>query len=102
MDILQGIILVVLCFVIVSETHLPTSFRSIGIIPLSLLGLVLLGCLFINSPVLGIVGIVAIYVLIQSPKVIVVPEKQVAHEPFTLFKGTLEEEMVNQLPGIST
>jgi len=47
MNILQAVILVVLCIVILLEVRLPPSFRQIGLGPLVLLGVVILGELFV-------------------------------------------------------
>lgn len=102
MNILQAIILVSLCVVILMDLRLPPSFREIGIGPLTLLGVLLLGSLFMSSPVLGIVGVVVLYTLIQPiPQVLPpVPKDECPEEPAPVFKDTLEEEVIKNVPGV--
>lgn len=102
MNILHAVILVVLCIVILLEVRLPPSFRQIGLGPLVLLGVVILGALFVNSPVLGIVGVVVLYSLIQPipPTLSPLPKEECPVAPETSFKDTLEEEIVKNVPGI--
>ena len=101
MDILQVTILVVLCVMILMEVRLPPSVRQIGLGPLTLLGVIVLGYLFMNSPVLGIVGVLVLYTLIQPVQVLPEPPKdECPEEPAPLFKDTLEEEVVKNVPGV--
>jgi hypothetical protein len=102
MDILQAFILVVLCAVIVMDVRLPPSFREIGLGPLTLLGVLILGYLFMNSPVLGIVGVVVLYSLIQPVHQELAPvmKDECPEEPAPLFKDTLEEEVIKSVPGV--
>ena len=102
MDILQATILVVLCVMILMEVRLPPSVRQIGLGPLTLLGVIVLGYLFMNSPVLGIVGVLVLYTLIQPVHQVLpeVPKDECPEEPAPLFKDTLEEEVVKNVPGV--
>jgi hypothetical protein len=99
MDLVQGLILVVLCIVILADARVPASVRRIGLTPLSLLGLVILVTLFMSSPVLGIVGVVALYVMFLPPKELPEVVKDECEEPQPDFKETLEEEIVKRVPG---
>ena len=102
MNILQAVILVVMCIVILLEVRLPPSFRQIGMGPPVLLGVVLLGSLAVNSPVLGIVGAVLLYSLVQPlPQTLApFPKDECIEAPAPSFKDTLEEEIVKNVPGI--
>jgi hypothetical protein len=98
MDILQGVILILMCLVILLDVQLPHSVRKIGMIPLLILGFMLILYLFTNSPVLGIVGIVVLYVLFQTPKVLPEPPKDTCEEDQpAIFKDTLEEEVIRSM-----
>jgi hypothetical protein len=99
MDLVQGLILVVMCIVILADVRISNSFRRIGLVPLSVLGFVVLVSLFMSSPVLGIVGAVTLYVLFLPPKELPEVIKDECAEPQPDFKETLEEEIVKQVPG---
>jgi hypothetical protein len=101
MNILQAVILVVMCIVILLEIRLSPSFRQIGLGPLAILGVVILGYLFVNSPVLGILGVVVLYSLIQPPvEMAPFPKDECLEAPAPSFKDTLEEEIIKNVPGI--
>jgi len=98
MDILQGVILILMCAVILLDVQLPHSVRKIGMIPLLILGFMLLLYLFANSPVLGIVGLVVMYILFQTPKTLSAPPQDTCEEEKpAVFKDTLEEEMIRSM-----
>ena len=101
MDPLQAMILVVMCILILLEIRLPPSFRKIGMGPLVILGVVVLGYLFMTSPVLGIVGVVTLYSLVQPVPQTMDPvvKDECTEEPAPSFKDTLEEEMIKNVPG---
>ena len=102
MNILHALILVFMCMLILFEVKLPSAFRKIGLGPLTLLGVVIIGYLFINNPVLGIVGAVMLYSLILPIPEVLSPvvKDECAETPPPSFKDTLEEEMVKNVPGI--
>ena len=98
MDILQGVILILMCAVILLDVQLPHSVRKIGMIPLFILGFMLLLYLFSNSPVLGIVGLVVMYILFQTPKTLPAPPQDTCEEEKpAVFKDTLEEEVIRSM-----
>jgi Ca2+/Na+ antiporter len=99
MDLVQGLILVVMCIVILADVRISNSFRRIGLVPLSVLGFVVLVSLFMSSPVLGIVGAVTLYVLFLPPQELPEVIKDECAEPQPDFKETLEEQIVKQVPG---
>jgi len=102
MDILQGVILILMCFVILLDVQLPHSVRKIGMIPLLILAFMLLLYLFANSPVLGIVGIVVLYVLFQPPKTLPpMPQDTCEEDQPAVFKDTLEEEVIRSMADAS-
>jgi hypothetical protein len=98
MDILQGIVLILMCLVILLDVQLPHSVRKIGMIPLMILGFMILLYLFQNSPVLGIIGIVVMYVLFQTPKTLPDPPQDTCEEDQpAVFTNTLEEEVIRSM-----
>jgi hypothetical protein len=102
MDILQGVILILMCAVILLDVQLPHSVLKIGMIPLMILGFMLLLYLFANSPVLGIVGIVVLYVLFKTPKTLPPPPQDECEEAQpAVFKDTLEEEVIRSMASAS-
>ena len=102
MDILQAVILILMCLVILLDVQLPPSVRKIGMIPLGILGFMLLLYLFANSPVLGIVGIVVLYVLLKPvAKMPEAPQNTCEEDQPAVFKDTLEEEVIRSMTGSS-
>ena len=98
MDILQGVVLILMCLVILLDVQLPHSVRKIGMVPLLILGFMLLLYLFQNSPVLGIIGIVVLYVLFQTPKTLPdLPQDTCEEDQPAVFTNTLEEEMIRSM-----
>jgi len=102
MDILQGVVLILMCLVILLDVQLPHSVRKIGMIPLMILGFMILLYLFQNSPVLGIIGIVVMYVLFKTPKTLPdLPQDTCEEDQPAVFTNTLEEEVIRSMTDAS-
>jgi hypothetical protein len=99
MIVLHGVVLVLLCMIILLNITLPPSIRSIGIVPVTITLMFMVMYLFTHSPLLGIVGIVAAYTLIQSSTTRSIPALPTDADftPTNQFQETLEEYMVNRI-----
>ena len=99
MIVLHGVVLVLLCVIILLNITLPPSVRSFGIVPVTITLMFMVMYLFTHSPLLGIVGIVAAYTLLQSSKSRSIPTLPFDGEltPTNQFQETLEEYMVNRI-----
>ena len=98
MIVLHGVVLVLLCVIILLNITLPPSIRSFGIVPVTITLLFMVMYLFTHSPLLGIVGIVAAYTLLQSSN------RSIPTLPFdggltptNQFQETLEEYIVKRI-----
>jgi hypothetical protein len=97
MDILQAIVLILLCMIILFNLKLPSSVKKIGNVPLTILLLLICFYLFTKSPLLGIVGLVAAYEVMQTKKVQVI---NVTDDPYSEqipIGETLEEQIVKNI-----
>ena len=93
MNPLHGIVLALMCMVILFNVRLT----HIKVLPASIILLFIVFYLFTQSPILGVVGIVAAYQLL--PK-----QKSVHYDDLTQenqFQETLEEHVVNKLVPLS-
>ena len=97
--ILQGVVLVLLCAIILLNIRIPPPVRSIGVVPVTLVLLFMVLYLFTQSPLLGIVGLIATYTLMQTSTSRVMSDlPRVDDVNYTnLFQETLEEQMVKRI-----
>jgi hypothetical protein len=98
MIVLHGVVLVLLCVIILLNITLPPSIRSFGIVPVTITLMFMILYLFTHSPLLGIVGIVAAYTLLQSSNRSI-PSLPFDGEltPTNQFQETLEEYIVKRI-----
>jgi hypothetical protein len=97
MDILHATVLILLCMIILFNIKLPAFLRSLGNVPLTIGLLGMCYYLFTKSPLLGIIGLVAAYEVMQTKQLHTI---QVHEEPIyaeTHFGETLEEQVVNNI-----
>ena len=106
MNILHAVALVLLSAVVLLDIKVPPEVRSIGVIPVSIVMLLVVFYLFTKSPVLGVVGLIAVYQSLQSNNVRYIQPQLPDHNGFTpqkQFIDTLEEEVVqNMVPIVHT
>ena len=104
MNLLHGITLVLLCMIILMDVKLPV--QSLGKIPVTILLLFVVFYLFTQSPLLGVIGLVAAYQAMQSNQMrYIQPQLPMDGEftPQNQFQGTLEETVVqNMVPFVQT
>jgi hypothetical protein len=104
MNLLHGITLILLCTVILMDVKVPT--QSLGKIPVTILLLFVVMYLFTQSPLLGVIGLVAAYQAMQSNQMrYIQPQLPMDGEftPQNQFKETLEENVVqNMVPFVQT
>ena len=98
MIVLHGVVLVLLCVIILLNITLPPYIRSFGIVPVTITLMFMILYLFTHSPLLGIVGIVAAYTLLQSSNRSI-PTLPFDGEltPTNQFQETLEEYIVKRI-----
>jgi hypothetical protein len=99
MIILHSVVLVLLCAIILLNITLPPSVRSFGVVPVTITLLFMALYLFTQSPLLGIVGLVAAYTLMQSKisRTIPVLPSDGNLSPTNQFQETLEEYIVKRI-----
>ena len=99
MNILHSVVLVLLCMIILLKITLPPYLVNFGIVPVTIALLFLVLYLFTQSPLLGIVGLVAAYCLIQPRVNRTIPTLPLDGNltPTNQFQETLEEYMVNRI-----
>jgi hypothetical protein len=104
MNLLHGITLILLCTVILMDVKVPT--QSLGKIPVTILLLFVVMYLFTQSPLLGVIGLVAAYQAMQSNQMrYIQPQLPMDGEftPQNQFRETLEENVVqNMVPFVQT
>ena len=97
--ILHGVVLVLLCAIILLNIRIPPPVRSFGVVPVTIVLLFMVLYLFTQSPLLGVVGLIATYTLMQpnvSRSFSELP--RVDDVNYTnLFQETLEEQMVKRI-----
>lgn len=105
MNLLHGIVLVLLCMTILFDIKIPTYIRSLGIIPISIVLLFIVFYLFTQSPILGVIGLIASYQMMQNGSVRYI-QPPLPPDDFATpsqFQDTLEENVVkNMVPLIQT
>lgn len=97
MDILHAIVLILLCMVILFNIKLPSSVKKIGNVPLTILLLLICFYLFTKSPLLGIVGLVAAYEVMQTKTVKTVHVEDDPYSEQIPVGETLEEQIVKKI-----
>ena len=106
MNILHAIVLVLLSAVILLDVKLPPEIRSIGMVPVSIVLLVVVFYLFTKSPVLGVVSLIAAYQAMQDTKTRYIQPQLPDYNGFTpqnQFLETLEEHVVqNMVPMVQS
>ena len=95
--ILHGVVLVLLCAIILLNVRIPPPVRSFGVVPVTLILLFMVLYLFTQSPLLGIIGLIATYTLMQTNVSRTVPDLPVDDNYTNLFQETLEEQMVKRI-----
>jgi hypothetical protein len=98
MNPLHGVVLVLLCVIILLNLRIPPPIRSFGVVPVTIVLLFIVLYLFTQSPLLGVVGLITAYSLMQTNTTRVIPslppQNDVNH---TNFQETLEEYMVKRI-----
>lgn len=106
MNLLHGITLVLLCTVILMDVKVPPEIKSLGKIPVTVTLLFVVFYLFTQSPLLGVIGLVAAYQAMQSNQMrYIQPQLPMDGEftPQNQFQDTLEEKVVqNMVPFVQT
>ena len=106
MNILHAIVLVLLSAIILLDVKLPPQIRSIGMVPVSIVLLVVVFYLFTKSPVLGVVSLIAAYQAMQDTKTRYIQPQLPDYNGFTpqnQFLETLEEQVVqNMVPMVQS
>lgn len=106
MNILHAIVLVLLSAIILLDVKLPAQIRSIGMVPVSIVLLVVVFYLFTKSPVLGVVSLIAAYQSMQNNHIRYIQPQLPDHNGFTpqnQFLETLEETVVqNMVPMVQS
>jgi hypothetical protein len=85
--------------IVLLNLTLPPSVRSLGVVPVTITLLFMVMYLFTHSPLLGIVGLVAAYTLMQSSTSRSIPKLPFDGEltPTNQFQETLEEYIVKRI-----
>ena len=106
MNLLHGVTLILLCTVILMDVKVPPQVKSLGKIPVTILLLFVVMYLFTQSPLLGVIGLVAAYQAMQSNQMrYIQPQLPMDGEftPQNQFQDTLEEKVVqNMVPFVQT
>ena len=98
MKLLHGIVLILLCMIILFNIKVPPQIKKIGTVPVSITLLFLVVYLFTKAPILGIVGLIAAYEMMQSDslKYLNLPNDG-EFTPQSQFQETLEERIVKRI-----
>ena len=106
MNLLHGITLVLLCTIILMDVKVPASVQSLGKVPVSITLLFVIFYLFTQSPLLGVIGLVAAYQAMQQTQIRYIQPQLPTDGEFTpqnQFQDTLEENVVqNMVPFVQT
>jgi hypothetical protein len=100
MNILHAITLVLLSAVVLLDIKVPPQIRSLGMVPVSIVLLVIVFYLFTKSPVLGVVGLIAAYQAMQNNKARYLQPQLPDDGEFTpqnQFMDTLEEHVIQNM-----
>jgi hypothetical protein len=92
-------VLIMLCVIIILKIKLPPYLLTFGIVPITIVLLFLVLYLFTQSPILGIVGLIAAYSLIQTKESRSIPTLSLDGDLTSAnqFQETLEEYMVKRI-----
>jgi hypothetical protein len=92
--------------IILFDVKVPSSIRTMGTVPLSIVLLFVVFYLFTQSPILGVVGLIAAYQMIQTSSTRYIQPQLPNDDDFTpqnQFQETLEEDIVkNMVPLVQT
>jgi hypothetical protein len=106
MNLLHGITLVLLCSIILMDVKVPASIQSLGKVPVTITLLFVVFYLFTQSPLLGVIGLVAAYQAMQQTQMRYIQPQLPTDDEFTpqnQFQDTLEEHVVqNMVPFVQT
>lgn len=106
MNLLHGITLVLLCSIILMDVKVPASVQSLGKVPVTITLLFVVFYLFTQSPLLGVIGLVAAYQAMQQTQMRYIQPQLPTDGEFTpqnQFQDTLEENVVqNMVPFVQT
>ncbi len=106
MNLLHGITLVLLCSIILMDVKVPASIQSLGKVPVTITLLFVVFYLFTQSPLLGVIGLVAAYQAMQQTQMRYIQPQLPTDGEFTpqnQFQDTLEENVVqNMVPFVQT
>jgi hypothetical protein len=106
MNLLHAIALVLLSAVVLLDIKVPYQVRSLGMVPVSIVLLLIVFYLFTESPVLGVVGLIAAYQSMKNSKMRYIQPQLPDYGGFTpqnQFVDTLEEHVVqNMVPMVHT
>lgn len=106
MNLLHGITLVLLCSIILMDVKVPASVQSLGKVPVTITLLFVVFYLFTQSPLLGVIGLVAAYQAMQQTQMRYIQPQLPTDSEFTpqnQFQDTLEEHVVqNMVPFVQT
>jgi len=100
MNILHAMTLVLLSAIVLLDIKIPSQIRSMGMVPVSIVLLVIVFYLFTQSPVLGVVGLIAIYQAMQNNQARYIQPQLPDHGDFTpqnQFLDTLEEHVIQNM-----
>ena len=100
MNLLHGIVLVLLCMIILFNVKLPQPLKTMGKVPTVITLLFVYFYLFTQSPILGIVGLIASYGLLQTNEIRYLQPQLPNDGEFTpqnQFQETLEEYVVKRI-----
>jgi hypothetical protein len=97
MLLLHSVVLVLLCAIILFNIRIPPQIRSFGVVPVTMALLFMVLYLFTQSPLLGVVGLIVAYTLMQSntSRSMSLPLQNDVN--YTSFQETLEEYMVKRI-----
>jgi len=100
MNPVHAIVLVLLCVVVMMDVKMPPPIKSLGKVPVTIFLLFLVFYLFTQSPLLGVVGLIAAYQSMQSNLVKYIQPHLPADRNFNpqhQFQETLEEEIIQRI-----
>lgn len=99
MILLHGVVLVLLCAIVLLNIRIPPPIRSFGVVPVTIFLLFMVLYLFTQSPLLGIIGLIAVYTLMQTNTSRIIPEFPRPDDAIYTnpYQETLEENMVKRI-----
>ena len=97
MNILHGVVLVLLCLIVLLNIKMPIAVQKLGTVPVTIILLFVVLYLFTQSPILGIVGVIAVYQLMMTPKYSLQLPTEPKLNQDNQFEETLEETIVKKM-----